>query len=121
MMQRLTIPTKDVRSIAKLIEYRKRKIVIAPVTSVTLRGLNWSGGTRYEYTFMNLQAALQGDESAVKTPEFSIAPPWDNPAEGAEIQLEPGQAIVSHGHFCGKAMTATIYVHPSDMPKNLEA
>ena len=110
---RIEVPTKNVRDIARVFGYKKRKVWIEPCESVTLRGTNWSGGSRSVYTPMNL-ADLRVDSR--KADEFGRHAPWNNPYDGAEVPLSNGLAMVRTGHFCGRESQMVIYVHPSNMP-----
>lgn len=95
--------------------YRGTKIRVKPAESVTLRDLNWSGGTRNQYAGCSLaEGRATGDAGA-----GNAAPPWANPYEGASIALQPGLALVEWSQFCGKDLGLTIHVHPSMMPRFL--
>ena len=111
--QRVEIPAKNVREITNLFGYKKRKVCIVATESVTLSGLNWSGGSRSVYTPIRLDN-FQVDAS--KAEELGRPAPWVNPYAGMEVPLRDGYAIVKTGHFCGQTATMTIYVHPNNMP-----
>lgn len=113
MYNRVEIPTKQVREIAKEFGYRKRKVSIVATETVTLRGVNWSGGTIREYTPLSLSS---GNAAHSVRGKFSRAAPWNNEYEGLEVPLADGLAIVETGFFCGHKSQMTIYVHPSNMP-----
>lgn len=93
---------------------RKRKVFVKAAEKVRFTGLNWSGGSRSEYSAVN----LHNGQSV--SPNMSQEHPWFNPFEGKEVSVPEGVAIVEHGHFCGKPMTIKIYVNPANMPKLLE-
>lgn len=112
---RITIPTKQVRDIAKICGYRKREVTIVATDKVTLTNLNWSGGTRSEYRGIDLASG------ATTKPALSMNPPWANLHEGQTIDLPAGFIIARTGYFCGRESMMTIYVHPSNMPALLPA
>ena len=98
----------------KVLNYRKRKANINVTTHVTLCDLNWSGGTRSEYHTMSL---VTGE--TLSHAHFSNPAPWNNHREGVTVEIPLDTIVIRTGHFCGKASTATIYVHPDNMAKLL--
>lgn len=92
----------------------KRKVFVKATEKVRFTGLNWCGGSKSEYSAVNLQTG----RSVYRN--MGYAAPWDNEFEGMEVAVPEGVAIVEHGHSCGKPMTIKIYVNPSNMPKLLE-
>ena len=113
-MPSITVEAKSIPWL-KLIS-RKKKAIITPTTSVTINGLNWSGGSRSVYSAVDL--ATGQIKTATHT---SNPPPWANPYEGQQLEIPRGIAIVSHGTFCGKPATPIIYAHPDDMARLLPA
>ena len=97
-------------------DYRKRDVYIRAADSVTLIDLNWSGGTRSIYSIRTIDGAWVNDTS-----RYSALAPWSNRAEGVKLPIPAGFVVVETGYFCGKPMTATICVHPSNMPQLLPA
>ena len=118
-MQIITVATKDVLAIVRAADpsYRKRQCRIVPSATVTLHDLNWSGGTRAEYTTIDLATGLRIADTA----KYSALAPWRNPAEGASLPIPEGIVVVQTGHFCGKVATAWIYVNPANLAKLLPA
>ena len=112
----IEVKSKDVQSIvsATFPNYRRQKVYIEPCTSVTLRGLNWSGGTKAEY-----RACTVDGRSLANKIDMGAPAPWNNQYEGLKIILPPDVLIVQGGHFGGKTATLRIYVHPDNMPKLL--
>lgn len=107
------IPTKEVKDIARLIGYRKKTVCVKPATEHTMHGVNWSGGSRTQYTMVDLRTMK------ALTPDLGRPPPWANPAEGAKVEIPPDCVLIAHGIFCGKPATAFMYVHPDSMPRML--
>lgn len=103
------------KQIAQRFGYRKHRVRIVPIDAVTLHDLNWSGGTRYSFTALDLETLATAGK------DHSRLAPWDNPAEGKTVPLEPGVAVVCTGVFCGKTATMTIYIHPDNAAKLIPA
>jgi len=93
-------------------EYKGRTFKAEFTSKVTFYDTNWGGGTRNQY-----KAVRMGDGAVSALP---VRSPWNNPVEGATIQLEPGIVIVKHTIFCGHDLGLTFYAHPS-MSRLLEA
>jgi hypothetical protein len=104
-------PAKDFPDLCRALGYRKRKVYVCPRTSVSIQGVNWSGGSRTTYHGVDLASGQVQSAGHFGTPA-----PWANPYEGATVELVPGKAIVTTGTFCGKASVMFIYVHPENMP-----
>jgi len=117
MTNSFTVATREVPLVKALFpSYRKRDVRIVATTRVMFTDLNWSGGTRSEYHAVDL------NNSRVKSfARWSMIAPWENPYEGASVDLIPGFAIIRTGHFCGKESVLTIYVHPENVTKYLPA
>lgn len=110
-MSTITVPTKSVPFIRKLFpDYKRRDIRIVPTEKVSFYDLNWSGGTRQSYSLVRL-----ADEATLSLAHWSQAAPWDNPMEGATMDMKPGFLVVRTGFFCGKPSMLTIHVHPSNL------
>jgi len=117
VMNMIKLDSKSVPMIRALFpDYRKRQIVVWPTETVTIYDLNWSGGTRAQYHAIDL---VSGQLKSFA--HWSSPPPWDNPHEGARVNLLPGYAVAKTGDFCGKTATLYLYVHPADIPKLLPA
>lgn len=115
-MNFLDIPTKEIAQFLPAIRNftRKRKVWVLEAKKVILHGLNWSGGSKTEYSAISL---VNGQSART---ELSRQPPWANQFEGAEIEVPENVVIVEHGYFCGKPSTVRLHVHPNNMPKMLE-
>lgn len=112
MYQRYEIATNSdpmVKAIAKRLGYRRKTVSIVVTESVTLTDLNWSGGTRSQYTAVDL-SSMQTVER-----DLSHAPPWENRFEGLSVPLPNNAAIVRHGTFCGRVSQMTFYIRPSTL------
>lgn len=110
-MTSVEIETKQVADIARRLGYRKKKVRVWPTQTVTLSGLNWSGGTKYEYHFMSLL------DDKIGTAVLDKDAPWNNRYEGQKVELATNLIAIKTGIFCGKAATMYIYVHPDNMPR----
>jgi hypothetical protein len=105
---------KEFKAILACIGYRKRACYIVPSETITLQGLNWSGGSRNSYTAATLDGRPLGNAHHHHSPA-----PWFNAAEGARLPIPPGACVIQHGTFCGRDSVAYIYVNPADMPRVL--
>lgn len=114
---RIECPAKDFAEICKQVGYRKRTLNVEAKSQVTLMDLNWSGGTRYVYSIVDLSTM----QVVKNTLDYSKLAPWRNPAEGATVPIPPGFAVFQHGDFCGKPSSGTIYIHPDNMPALIAA
>jgi len=68
--------------------------------SVCACDTRWSGGTRNEYYFWHFAT-----ESFISM----------SPAEGQELKVQPGGAIVVLANFCGQSLVPQIYVRNADL------
>jgi hypothetical protein len=107
------LPAKDFKAYLPR-DYRKKTVNLIVTETCHLHDVNWSGGTKNTYSLVRL-----ADNESV-TPRLDQYAPWENRYEGAKIPMQSGFLIICTGHFCGKERTATIHVHPADMPKLLE-
>jgi hypothetical protein len=100
-------PGSVLSNIVKLTGSKKRKAILArPTTEVRLSGTYWDGGSRSNYFLVDLNT-MQAKALA------SYAPPqFGGPKEDPVVKIEPHQAVVEAGVFCGKASTPTVYFHP---------
>jgi hypothetical protein len=112
-MRSFYIPTKEVQSIATMLGYRRKKVQVVPTESVTLNGLNWSGGSINKYHAVDLVTGKS------VTRNFSAPHPMFNENEGAQVALRENCAIVRTGTFMGKPALMTIYVRPDNLPTSL--
>ena len=94
--------------------YKKHNVYLNPTMSVTLHGLNWSGGSKSDFE----ACTIEGKSLPVKH-DMSAPAPWENPFEGKTIELPENTVIVEGGVFCGKQATLMINVHPSNMARLL--
>ena len=97
-------------------DYRGNKIRVIPAETVTFQNLNWQGGTRSQYRACDLSGGPLGSLD-----KWNQVHPDRNAAEGGEIRLPEGAAIVEHSLFCGKDTGLRIYIRPADMPNLLPA
>lgn len=98
-------------------DYTGRKFRVEARESMTLRDLNWSGGTRSSYAVVTLdgQAVGNTDDVALRHPMHNVH------VEGASVPMRPGMVIAEHSIFCGVDLGVTFYVHPSNLQGNLLA
>lgn len=92
-------------------------IRLDPQTNVTIpvdAGL-WSGGTRRLFHLVDLQT---GQATPVS---WHNTAPWNADRRECRITLQPGQAIVESGSFCGKSAGLRFYLHPSNAAALLPA
>jgi len=95
-------------NIVRLVGSKKRKAILArPTDKVTLSGTYWDSGSRSDYFLVDLKM-MQARPLAHYSP-----PQFNGPREDPVVNLEPHQAVVEAGVFCGKPSTPTIYFHPS--------
>lgn len=112
-MKRISIYTKDLPP-------HIREAVGAKTTTVTLTetvfvdSLQWSGGTRYTYTIMNL------DDPSIIKPITDVRRWPDNMAPLGEVPLPERFVMVKGGVFCGKNMTPTLYARSSDVVRAID-
>jgi len=97
-------------------DYGGKKIQVRAAETVTVHGLNWTGGSRNRYAACTLDGRATGNADA-----GNAALPWRNPVEGQTVAVPPGFAVVEHCMFCGKDLGLRIYVTPGDMPRLLPA
>jgi len=102
---------KEFSELCRALGYRKKTVYVSATTSVTITGVNWSGGSRSTYHGVDLESGRINTAS-----HFGIPAPWANQYEGATVELVPGKALVETGTFCGKPAVMFIYVHPDNMP-----
>src|SRR5690606_36366666 len=102
-------------SLCSQIGYRRKKLWVRRSESVTMHGLNWSGGSRTEYAAADI---MQGKVQTA--PQLGRPHPMNNENEGARIAMRPGVLILEYGTFMGKPAMLTIHVHPENFPAFLE-
>lgn len=92
-------------------DYNGRKIRLVYAEKITFSDTNWGGGSRNKYMGYRLDTA--------KAEMFNAPAPWNNPVEGATVEMPLNGVVVCHSHFCGQDVGITIYVHPDHAPKLL--
>jgi hypothetical protein len=90
--------------------YKGRKFSLRVAKSVTLHDLNWSGGSRNEYR----ACALDG-RAAGTSERYAAMAPWENPAEGCELPIQPGFVVLCRSVFQGRESGIMLYAHPDDV------
>lgn len=98
--------TPFVKNILRAINYRKRKAYIVLAERMSYSGTFWDGGSRNEYTAVNLDNFI-----SVNGPQF--APPQFGGPNEVQFDIPIGVAIIQHGIFCGKPATAFIHINPN--------
>jgi len=109
----MTVKASDVSEIMRAVGSRKRTAWITPSESVSYSGTFWDGGSRSEYTAIDLETGR-----AVSGVRFN-PPMFGGPNETPVVPVPQGVVIVRHGVCMGKPATPHIFVHPSDMPRFL--
>jgi hypothetical protein len=107
----VTVPFKSVPFLKGMFAgYKRRDINIRVCERMSFHDLNWSGGSKTDYTIVRLD-----DNATMSLASWGQLAPWANPYEGATIDMRPGFMIVSTGYFCGKVSLMNVYVHPDNM------
>lgn len=113
---RHTIKAKkaDVKPLLKVTfpEYRGRKFKVEFTDKVTFYDTNWGGGTRNEYAFV---------KNTGENVFLDVPAPWENAYEGQTVEMRQDVYVVCHTIFCGSDLGITVYSHPDNMPKWIEA
>jgi hypothetical protein len=101
--------TPDIKRICRIAfpSYKGRKIKVIEVSEVTLSDRFWDGGTRSEWTAVNLET---GERAPPRIAGFKDPPNFGGPARDPVVPLPQGFAIVENAIFCGKAMGLTVYL-----------
>lgn len=105
------IQLKEHPAIAALVRplSRKHKAFVQRTDTVVLSGTYWSGGSRSSYFLVDIA-------SKKATPLDHVAPAqYGGPKNDPVQTLQPGQAVVEAGVFCGKPATPTVYLHEDEM------
>lgn len=89
--------------------YRKQQFCVHVSESVCLSNTFWDGGSRSDYTAIDLTTRRIKGLPRYAPPEFN------NPRIAPLVPIPPGTAIVETGYSCGQTATARIYVHPDNM------
>lgn len=95
------------------LDYNGRKFFVEFSNTVTFHDTNWGGGTKCEYTAIDLK------NGAMST--FNAPAPWVNPVEGKTIDLSADKAIIRHDIFCGHDMGLTVILNSVHQPKWLSS
>jgi hypothetical protein len=119
-MALMTLPCKAHPELLALVraaqpDYRKHKLYVSVTADVRLSQTYWDGGTRFDYTAVNL-----ADKRSQGAPRYN-PPQFGGPAQDPRVALPQGACIVKHGIDCGKPATAVVYMHPQDVAKLLPA
>lgn len=101
-------PGTTLANIVKLVGSKKRKAILArPTEKVVLSGTYWDGGSRSDYFLVDLKTMQARPLAHYSPPQFG------GPREDPAVELQPHQAVVEAGVFCGKPSTPTVYFHPA--------
>lgn len=117
-MQRIDLKTAP--ELVKVIRaadstYRKHQATLSARETVCLSGTYWDGGSRSEYTAVDLVTGRSKGAPHYDPPQFG------GPMVDPVVAIPEGIAIVETGIFQGKQATARVYVNPSNMAKLLTA
>lgn len=95
-------------------EYGGRTVRVEVKDSITLRDLNWSGGSRNQYRVCSIDGKPGGS-----TDHLNQMSPWNNPAEGARLPIPQGVVVVERSMFQGKDLGLRLYYNAADFPHHL--
>lgn len=111
---KVSLKDKGVKAVVKVAfpDYKGRKVKVEAVEKVDVYDLNWSGGTKNEYRFINAD-----DLNTAGLPHLA---PWNNVYEGQRFTMLKNSIVVKRCYFCGHDLGLTIYVHPDLMPRMIE-
>lgn len=117
-MQRIDLKTAP--ELVKVIRaadstYRKHQATLSASETVRLSGTYWDGGSRSEYTAVDLVTGRSKGAPQYDPPQFG------GPLVDPVVAIPENIAIVETGIFQGKQATARVYVNPSNMAKLLPA
>ena len=100
-------PGTKLAQVCKLVSKKRKAMVARPTTTVALSGTYWDGGSRSDYFLVDLNTMQ------VKALSHHAPIQFGGPKEDPVVNLEPHQAVVCAGTFCGKPATPTVYFHPA--------
>lgn len=101
-------PGTSLANIVKLTGSKKRRAIIArPTTEVRLSGTYWDGGSRSDYFLVDMKTMECVPLAHVSPAQFG------GPKEDPVQHIQPHQAVIEAGTFCGKPATPTVYLHPN--------
>ena len=106
----MTLPISanpTIKSIAQLVS-RKRSCMVSFTEKVAYSDTFWDGGSRSQYTAVEL-ATLK----TVHGPQFA-PPEFGGPRSELIVPLPRGFCIVKHGTFMGKPAIPHIHIRPDD-------
>jgi hypothetical protein len=93
-------------------DYAGRKFRVVFTDRVGFYDLNWAGGSRNQY------AAVRADGTTGRMP---AGDPWNNPVEGKTVDLPAEVLVLCRSFNCGHDDGITIYAHPANAPRWLQA
>jgi hypothetical protein len=94
-------------------DYKGRKVRVVVTESVTLHDLNWGGGSRNVYRWVDLAEALARGQAAPTIGPSTVR--FAPPEEGRVYSVPPGVVVVEHSYFQGVDGGITIYINPRDI------
>ena len=104
----LEVKPKDCPVAARIlaaINYRKHRACIKVRETVKISGTYWDGGSRSEYTAVQISSGQSITGMRFDPPQFG------GPSSDPVVPIPDGVAVVEHGTCCGKAATAYIYMN----------
>ena len=117
----------EIKKLLAAIGYKKHKagIAVFPESGMNINSY-WDGGSRDEYTAVDLATGRARPLPTATHPYFDVAR-YGIAGENSMLavsdrgnitlkEIPPNVALIAHGTFCGKAATARVYFHPSNMP-----
>ena len=97
--------------------YKGRKVQLIARSEIELDGLYWDGGSRSQYTLIDLDTFRTGSPpaAACNPPQFG------GPASAPKVTIPVNGAILEHSTFRGKDMGIRFYAHPERLAPLLPA
>lgn len=116
-IERSAIPSAILASFP---DYRGRKFRLTPCESVTLTNAYWDGGSRSEYTAVNLDTGSATSACPAITNPFAPTGPMGT--RGPAVVVIPERTVIVARHvFCGHDSGIEIFARPSDVAPLLPA
>lgn len=92
-------PGTKLAQVCKLVSKKRKAILAKPTATVHLSGTYWDEGSRCDYFLVDLSTMQARSLPHVNPPQYG------GPKEDPVVNLEPHQAVVCAGTFCGKPAT----------------
>ena len=93
--------------------YRKHKVIVSRVTSVTLDGGYWDDGSRSVWS----QHGIDGNN--LPALRYPTAPVQFGGGQPPQFTIPAGTIVADCGTFCGKQATLSLHGNPEDIDRLL--